>query len=120
MIVMPICYKAHWTWLEVDINKKIINHYDSCMKNSTPEYRNYIYVKISNILNKIVCRTIWKWVSIDVYQQDNDYDCGVYVCGCIDKCFQTKVLRHFSLMMRQTNECRDSIKSAIRNIKIYT
>ncbi|CAI2375838.1 unnamed protein product [Moneuplotes crassus] len=92
-IIIPICYEDHWICCEIDISNLSVKTFNS-LSYSTSKSANIAGRKIQkffessksinniliNIFKTPTCSPEFSLTSAKCAQQENAYDCGVYVC----------------------------------------
>ena len=75
---LPICHCNHWLFLRVIGDKRVIEPYDSIQSPRRQHYGQYIIGPIQRYTKQAWRLTYW-----EMPQQQNGYDCGVYVLAKI-------------------------------------
>jgi sentrin-specific protease 1 len=85
----PIIIDCHWSLIHVDNKKFIINYYDSLLSINTnsDNILSSVFIKFFNNFNNELTSTTrikWKFLIQNVPQQNNYYDCGVFMCKYLE------------------------------------
>lgn len=83
-LLVPINQHSHWTLVIIDMRRKTITFYDSCMNDGTVQMTLILaYLCQEHYARKGTALIEGQWQlkhAADFTPQDNSYDCGVYIC----------------------------------------
>lgn len=80
---------SHWILIVVDKKKKIMTCFDSCIKKKSKNYAE----KYLNLVREFLGGQQWTmFFDEKTPQQNNKYDCGMYVCAIMDCLSEKKPL----------------------------
>jgi len=79
---------SHWILIVVDRNKKTMTCFDSCIKKKSKTYAE----KYLNLVREFLGEDLTTFFDEKTPQQNNIYDCGMYVCAIMDCISQKKPL----------------------------
>ena len=83
-IFIPINHNQnHWLMIHVNLNTKQIEQYDSLSRHTNKNYATIIQDYLSQILK--TTKHKWQTKQETIPQQNNGYDCGMYVLGNVQK-----------------------------------
>ena len=89
IILIPVNIKCvHWALVTIEFNTKVCRYYDSLWTDGTEIMNNItnffgIYLR-NNPFYCINCEYEWIYCEENVSKQNNNYDCGVFVCKFMD------------------------------------
>ena len=86
LILVPVNHKnihgvgVHWSLIAIILRQKTIIHFDSAHRLDTNVF-SVIYSLLKGLIPNIGSAREWNYISpLNVSKQQNNYDCGVFVC----------------------------------------
>jgi hypothetical protein len=77
ILLYPICMDSHWVLVSVDIQSSTIIFHDSLIGYLSKAKIEYIIRTVKKSLPESTYKII---ILSDIYQQENGYDCGLFLC----------------------------------------
>jgi sentrin-specific protease 1 len=91
---IPIIYSNHWSLAKVNIKRKKINFYDSL---DSSVRHVFIYKTLKTFFNYILKEDYeWTLNIVEVPQQNNNYDCGIYMLIFLEKLINKEYIDIFA------------------------
>lgn len=86
---IPVIFANHWFLIKVDTYKRIISSYDSLKIESSGSYCMDL---IKTFFTDLLLIKDWKVETAPTPQQDNYYDCGIYLCRFLKSLITKKTI----------------------------